>query len=82
MFLPYFRFRIEAVLKEEIVREQLPLAEYYAINIRDKNKIASSLQILPHVPPEANHLKRIRNGQVLIQSANEPLSVVLMFAYT
>ncbi|KAM3722551.1 putative inactive tRNA-specific adenosine deaminase-like protein [Dirofilaria immitis] len=67
------RFTITPILKKEIVCEELPLIEYHAVNMEDKSKIGLLLQILPNMPPRANHLKRIKNGLILIQPANDPL---------
>ncbi|CAG9540259.1 unnamed protein product [Cercopithifilaria johnstoni] len=67
------KFTITPVLCKEIVRDNLPLIEYHAIKMEDKCKIGLLLQILPNMPSEANHLKRIKNGLILIQPANGPL---------
>ncbi|VDN19051.1 unnamed protein product [Gongylonema pulchrum] len=72
------RFELQAILREEIVREQLPLIEYYTAAVQDKCTIGPLLQILPPMPSEANHLKRIRDGQILIHPATEPLSEDLL----
>ncbi|KAL4003773.1 Cytidine and deoxycytidylate deaminase zinc-binding region family protein [Acanthocheilonema viteae] len=67
------RFTITPILCEEIVRDELPLIEYYAVKVEDKCKIGLLLQILPNMPSEANHLRRIKNGLILIQPTNNPL---------
>ncbi|VDO46523.1 unnamed protein product [Onchocerca flexuosa] len=67
------RFTIMPVLRKEIMCEELPLIEYHAINVKDKSKIGLLLQILPNMPSGTNHLKRIKDGIILIQPANDPL---------
>lgn len=73
------RFTITPVLRKEIVCDELPLIEYYAVNVKDKCKIGLLLEILPNMPLEANHLKRIKNGLILIQPASGPLPQVISF---
>ncbi|EJW81018.1 hypothetical protein WUBG_08072 [Wuchereria bancrofti] len=72
------KFIITPVLRKEIMCVELPLIEYYAVCVKDKCKIGLLLQILPNMPSEANHLKRIKDGLVLIQPANDPLSQEFM----
>uniref|UniRef100_A0A8R1TXQ1 CMP/dCMP-type deaminase domain-containing protein n=1 Tax=Onchocerca volvulus TaxID=6282 RepID=A0A8R1TXQ1_ONCVO len=67
------RFTIVPVLRNEIISEELPLIEYHAINVKDKSKIGLLLQILPNMPSGTNHLKRIKNGIILVQPADDPL---------
>lgn len=67
------------MLCKEIARDELPLIEYHAVKVEDKCKIGLLLQILPNIPSEANHLKRIKNGLILIQPANGPLLQVIFF---
>ncbi|EJD76637.1 hypothetical protein LOAG_16458 [Loa loa] len=67
------RFRITPVLRKEIVCDELPLIEYHAVYVEDKCKIEYVLQILPNMPSETKHLKRIKNGLILIQPATDPL---------
>lgn len=64
------------------MRDELPLTEYHAVKVEDKYEIGLLLQILPNMPPEANHLKRIKDGLILIQPANIPLHQVVFFNFS
>ncbi|VDP06151.1 unnamed protein product [Heligmosomoides polygyrus] len=71
--------RIIPIIAEDIRSEAVPLAEFYVARFEDKKKIGPFLKKVPLSHEEFDHLKRVdKQGRVLIQSAQKPLSSVVL----
>lgn len=72
-------YRIIPIIAEDIRSEAVPLAEFYVARFEDKKKIGPFLKKVPLSHEEFDHLKRVdKQGRVLIQSAQKPLSSVVL----
>ncbi|VDK61744.1 unnamed protein product [Anisakis simplex] len=67
------RLRIVPVLRDNVCAEELPLEEYFAVDVTNRQLIGALLKLLPSMPNAMNHLKRIKDGRVLIQQCSTPL---------
>lgn len=72
------RFRIVPILRQDICSVELPLEEYFVLSVADPRSIGSILRLLPTMPDSANHLKRIKDGRILIQPSSIALDHVLL----
>lgn len=68
------KFRIIPLLKEDIYNEEIPLEDYWVLNVSSSNIIGEVLKLLPSMPNSSAHLKRIKNGCILIQPSSIPLA--------
>ncbi|VDN52510.1 unnamed protein product [Dracunculus medinensis] len=70
-------FEIRPVLAHDIMNEEIPLTEFFVLNVIEKKKLGEILKYLPQMPTWANHLKRIKSGNVLIQPLSFPIDEIL-----
>ncbi|VDM26725.1 unnamed protein product [Toxocara canis] len=75
-----FSFRIVPILREDICAEELPLESYFVLRVSDPRTIGPVLKLLPTMPNSADHLKRIKDGRILVQPSNVPLSENLLIS--
>lgn len=54
------------------------MEEYFVLSVADRRSIGSILRLLPTMPDSANHLKRIKDGRILIQPSSIALDHVLL----
>lgn len=59
------------------MNEEIPLTEFFVLNVIEKKKLGEILKYLPQMPTWANHLKRIKSGNVLIQPLSFPIDEIL-----
>lgn len=69
----FFRFKIVPILEGDVCKEEIPLIEYWVLSVPCLTAIGKLLPLLPPMPTEAGHLKRIKDGRILVQPSTVPL---------
>jgi hypothetical protein len=67
----HFRWSVIPVLNHINTASEVPLVEANILRLRERNIIPHVLKKLQPLSPEYGHLKRVKNGQLLINIGNE-----------
>uniref|UniRef100_A0A158R674 CMP/dCMP-type deaminase domain-containing protein n=1 Tax=Syphacia muris TaxID=451379 RepID=A0A158R674_9BILA len=70
-----FRFNVSPILRKEICLETVPLEEFYIIIVEVPAIIGKVLSALPPLSNNYSHLKRVKNGRILVQPLSSHLPV-------